>query len=137
MTRLFDLIPDLAPYSHDHSFGASVGGGRDESGTWRMGHVAYPDLLARLIDTLDDLGFYDGTVDHYAAFDLRNRYLDIGEPAVRDADYLGVVNALKQCASGERWCDGNWKHVIETGYLVALLRRLQVLWEGDTHRRPG
>lgn len=36
---------------------------------------------------------------------------------------------LTYCVRGERFCDGHWESVLETGRVVALLRRLAVLKE--------
>jgi hypothetical protein len=36
---------------------------------------------------------------------------------------------LTYCVRGERFCDGHWEHLLGTGRIVALLRRLAVLRE--------
>jgi uncharacterized protein DUF6508 len=34
---------------------------------------------------------------------------------------------LTGCVRGERFCDGYWEGILQTGRVVALLRRLEVL----------
>jgi hypothetical protein len=40
-----------------------------------------------------------------------------------------IKTLLTYCVRGERFCDGHWENVLESGRVVAILRRLEVLRE--------
>ena len=40
-----------------------------------------------------------------------------------------IRTMLTYCVRGERFCDGHWEKVLESGRVVAILRRLEVLRE--------
>jgi hypothetical protein len=52
---------------------------------------------------------------------------------LRDEDAIGratmaqIRTMLTYCVRGERFCDGHWEAVLESGRVVALLRRLELL----------
>jgi hypothetical protein len=40
-----------------------------------------------------------------------------------------IKTMLTYCVRGERFCDGHWENLLESGRVVAILRRLEVLRE--------
>jgi hypothetical protein len=49
------------------------------------------------------------------------------EAAIRRATLDQIRTMLTYCVRGERFCDGHWAAMLESGRVVAILRRLQVL----------
>jgi len=49
------------------------------------------------------------------------------DDAIRHATLKQVRTMLTYCVRGERFCDGHWEGLLESGRIVALLRRLDVL----------
>jgi len=52
-----------------------------------------------------------------------------GDEFIQRAAIEDVKTMLTYCVRGERFCDGHWAAMIESGRVVALLRRLEVLRE--------
>lgn len=49
------------------------------------------------------------------------------ESTIRSATIAQIRTMLTYCVRGERFCDGHWEAVLESGHVVALLRRLELL----------
>lgn len=48
---------------------------------------------------------------------------------VSKADIESIRTMLTYCVRGERFCDGHWGSVLETGKVVAILLRLEIMLE--------
>ena len=54
---------------------------------------------------------------------------DLLESGLRSADMNQAKSVLTFCARGERFCDGFWEDLIESGALIPLLERVRQLWQ--------
>jgi hypothetical protein len=66
----------------------------------------------------------------YSAHDPAAKLDSLG--FIENASLAELKTLLTFCARGERFCDGHWGAMIEAGYIVRILRRLEVL--GKTER---
>ena len=122
--RIDELLRFLPAFS---SKGQSLnptwrGGEQDDSGVWTMPWPSYPETVREFF--------------RLAAKPCWNDYnynpSDAGEMVGDDATIAGATLAqiktmLTYCVRGERFCDGHWQEMFETGRILALLRRLQAL----------
>ena len=61
-------------------------------------------------------------------YEPRRAHKMLQDDAFIESCSLGDLRTmLTLCVRGERFCDGFWAHVLETGRVLALLRRLAVL----------
>jgi hypothetical protein len=52
------------------------------------------------------------------------------DEAIGKASPEEIKTLLTYCVRGERFCDGHWENILQTGRVVALLRRMQELATG-------
>lgn len=52
------------------------------------------------------------------------------------ADLAQIKTMLTYCVRGERFCDGHWAAMLESGRVAALLQRLAILREELSHHGP-
>jgi hypothetical protein len=97
---------------------------------WRVGHKTEAESLIRpyavypqdVIEFFEEAGRSWWTEHRYrpgeAAAMLNDDHL------LRGADLDQIKVMLTYCVRGERFCDGHWAAVLESGRVVALLKRL-------------
>ena len=100
------------------------GGDRLPDGSISMPYVDYAPEVSRLLDAL-----YERNVvlpfDWSAWLEEAERYLD--PAAVAAASLLDVRRLLTLHVRQERFCDGHFAEMVESGHIAAVLRRLGVL----------
>ena len=50
------------------------------------------------------------------------------ETGLENADMEKMKSVLTYCTRGERFCDGFWAELIESGALVRVLKKIEELW---------
>lgn len=118
LQRLTRFIPKFRTYSEtEKEFGkVSMDGGL---------YGQYPDLLHSFLNQLEEEGWLE---DPYSG-DEGQRYMK--NPAlIEEANIETLRRLLVYCSRGERFCTGFWKRVVETGFLLRILRRLQDIERG-------
>ena len=58
------------------------------------------------------------------------------EAFIEQATLAQIKTMLTYCVRGERFCDGHWAAMLESGKIVALLKRLRVLREQASAPEP-
>ncbi len=102
---------------------------------WRVGHKNETERLVRpyAVYPPDVLEFFQAAgkpcwADHIYRSGEAAAMLD-DDDMVRAADLDQVKAMLTFCVCGERFCDGHWAALLESGRVVALLKRLAELRE--------
>lgn len=113
LRRLTRFIPKFRTYSEtEKEFGkVSMDGGL---------YAQYPNLLHSFLDQLEEDGWLEGPYSGEEG----QRYAK--NPAlIEEADIKTLRRLLVYCSRGERFWTGFWKRVVETGFLLGILRRLR------------
>lgn len=113
LRRLTRFIPKFRTYSEtEKEFGeVSMDGGL---------YAQYPDLLDSFLDQLEEDGWLEGP---YSGEEGKRHAKN---PAlIEQADLETLQRLLVYCSRGGRFCIGFWKRVVETGFLLGILRRLR------------
>ena len=100
------------------------GGERIDDNTFTMPHPVYAD---------DVVAFF-GLAGQPFWSDYKYKPAEAGK-LLRDDDFIAratldeIKTLLTYCVRGERFCDGHWGAVLQSGKIVAILRRLAILKE--------
>jgi len=109
----------------ENSKGKSIakwcGGERDKDGTLIMPFPEYPAEVHRFIEAAAQPWWRDG--DYLAA--KPRELLDAG---LEGADLHKVKSVLTYIVRGERFCDGFWDGLIESGAIALVLEKIRDLW---------
>lgn len=113
LRRLTRFIPKFRTYSEtEKEFGeVSMDGGL---------HAQYPYLLHSFLEQLEEDEWLEGPYSGEEG----QRYAK-NPLLIEEADIETLRRLLVYCSRGERFCTGFWKRVVETGFLLGILRRLR------------
>lgn len=120
----FDALTAYLPVLYAPGFRPVVNwqGGLDSPGGATLPYPEYDPAVERFFGAVSEGGWLDTGYDPERAWAL------IKEPGrMAAADLAEVRQMLTFCVRGERFSDGHWAEMIETGVIRALLERLQQL----------
>jgi hypothetical protein len=103
-------------------FSEWVGGGRSPDGTITMPHPVYTADVQEFFRLASQPWWCDR---EYQQRKVSNMLRD--DHAIAAASIELVKAMLTFCVRGERFCDGHWEAMLESGRIQALLQRLEVL----------
>ena len=122
--RLVAFIPELERYGPGLPFEDPASPratfAPDADGVYHMtGGPTYPPLLHSFVRELEDGGWLDGAYDQSEGLRYRER-----QDLLRDADADTLRRLLLWCQRSDYWTGTGWKDAVESGFLVAILQRL-------------
>lgn len=100
------------------------GGESIDDNTFTMPHPVY----------IDDVVAFFGLAGQHFWSDYKYKPAEAGK-LLQDDDFIAratldeIKTLLTYCVRGERFCDGHWDAVLQSGKIGAILRRLAVLKE--------
>jgi hypothetical protein len=84
----------------------------------------YEEDVRLFIDAAAQPHWCDRTYNPQAAAEMFNDDRRIGQASLDE-----IKSLLTYCVRGERFSDGHWEHMLNSGKIVRILERLQVLRE--------
>jgi Family of unknown function (DUF6508) len=102
------------------------GGERREDGSHTMPFPDYPEEVYRFFRAAAKPWWCD---PNYLAAKPR----ELLNAGLEGADMDKAKSVLTFCCRGERFCDGFWEGLIESGDLVIVLKKIRELWLSGIH----
>ena len=102
------------------------GGEKDADGVMTIPFPVYASLVGEFfsVASKDCWCDFQYSADDAAGKLRRPRFIE-------NASLAELKTLLTFCVRGERFCDGHWGAMIEAGYIVRILRRLEVLAKAE------
>jgi hypothetical protein len=124
LDRIDELLRFLPAFeAEDRSFVAGwTGGESNDSGATTIRHPVYEDDV---LEFFEAAGREWWTDFDYARHDVHAMIGD--DDFIRSCSMDDFKTMLTFCVRGERFCDGLWQRLLESGRIAKLLRRLQEL----------
>ena len=98
-----------------------LGGERNKDGSVTMPFPDYPEEVIRFFRAAAQPWWTDGSY-------LAAKPKLMLETGLENADMEKMKSVLTYCTRGERFCDGFWAELIESGALVRVLKKIEELW---------
>lgn len=121
--RVMDLLSFL-PFFEEIKGKETVkwlGGEKTKEGAITMPFPEYPEKVSQFFRIAAQPWWTD--YDYMAAGPRA-----LLEDKLNTADMKQIKSVLTYCARGERFCDGFWEGLIESGSLIRVLKRIRELW---------
>ena len=99
-----------------------MGGGQDANGVFSLPWPEYNQVVTDFMHVAGRSCWLDFEYDPEVAHQML-----LNDDVIRSASLAQVKTMLTFCVRGERFSDGHWAEMIESGYIRRLLERLIVL----------